>query len=725
MKSERQLVMKHHDTTALRFGGGFEGRRQALRLLAGQAVIAPLGTNLADLFAEEPKFSAYNRFPRMVQEFFVAQARRASREHAKRLLSLRSKSDAESYVRSAQKRCRRSFGPTPAKTPLNPRVTGIVERDHYTIEKVIFESRPGFPVTANLYLPRGIEKPIPGVVGTCGHSTNGKASEFYQAFSQGLAKLGYACLIFDPIGQGERLQYPNEELKSTIGVGVREHLYAGNQQFLIGEFFGNWRAWDGIRALDYLLSRPEIDPDHVGVTGNSGGGTMTTWLCGLEPRFSMAAPSCFVSSFRRNLENELPQDTEQCPPNVFPLGIDHMDFLAAMAPKPVIVLAKERDYFDVRGSEETFEGLQRLYGLLGAEENVALFVGPTGHGFSLENRVAMYSWFGRACQLDTDSTGEFAGVLTTKADLKMVEEPEITIEEDATLWCAPDGQVARLDGTRTVFDFTRDQSEAMKEHRKPLTGDALKARLLDLLKIDSRAIEPSNGPPDYRNYRFLKANGYPSKHAMAYTVTTEPGIHAIVYRLTEERWHSRPPKKGKRAILYVAHLSSDKELRDEPLVREVMKAEPGTPFFTCDVRGIGESRPATSQPDSFHDPYGSDYFYAIHSIMLGRPYLGQKTYDVLRVLSWLASVGHTEVHLVGLAWGALPAAFAAVLSDTVKQVTLKRALTSYTEVAESEHYDWPLSTLVPGILESLDLPDCYAELASKGLEQIEPRGANG
>src|SRR5690606_5435135 len=107
---------------------------------------------------------------------------------------------------------RQCFGPEPKRTPLNPRTTGIVEREDYTIEKIIFESRPNFPVTANLYLPKNITTPRPGVVGTCGHSTNGKAAEAYQSFAQGLAKLGYVCLIFDPIGQGERLQYVKDDL---------------------------------------------------------------------------------------------------------------------------------------------------------------------------------------------------------------------------------------------------------------------------------------------------------------------------------------------------------------------------------------------------------------------------------------------------------------------------------------------------------------------------------
>ncbi len=301
-----------------------------------------------------------NRFPRMVQEHFVERVRTAERAGLKAQAALKTRADAEAYVQEVRKKIQRCFGPFPAKTPLNPRVTGTVERDAYKIDKVIFESRPQFLVTANLYVPIGKKFPLPGVVGSCGHSLNGKAAEAYQSFAQGLARMGYVVLIFDPIGQGERLQYGHLSEKKRPRPGVGEHLHGGNQQFVIGEFFGSWRAWDGIRALDYLLSRPEVDPKHVGITGNSGGGTMTTWLCGVEQRWTMAAPGCFVTTFRRNLENELPADTEQCPPHALALRLDHDDFLAALAPKPVILLAKERDFFDVRGAEEAYSRLRRL-----------------------------------------------------------------------------------------------------------------------------------------------------------------------------------------------------------------------------------------------------------------------------------------------------------------------------------------------------------------------------
>ena len=188
---------------------------------------------------------------------------------------------------------------------------------------------------------------------------------------------------------------------------------------------------------------------------------------------------------------------------------------------------------------------------------------------------------------------------------------------------------------------------------------------------------------------------------------------------------SRPARGQRRAILYGSHQSSEAELRSEPLVKELIEAEPDSAFFTCDVRGIGESQPDTCNENSYVSAYGSDYFYAIHSIMLGQPYPGQRTRDILRVLQWLKSHGHDEVHLVAKGWGTIPATFAAVLSDQVKQVTLKNALTSYSDIAESETYSWPLSALVPNILESFDLPDCYKALKKRNLKQLDPWGPNG
>lgn len=651
--------------------------------------------------SDSPALEPLNRLPRMMQEYFVAQAREAEERGLLVKEALRTAADAEAYVRAVREKVRLCFGPLPEKTPLNPRVTGVLERDAYRIEKVIFESRPGFLVTGNLYVPKGGRFPRPAVVGSCGHNDNAKAAEAYQAFSQGLARQGYVVLTIDPIGQAERMQYVDENLRPRRGGGDREHLYAGNQQFLVDEFFGTWRAWDAMCAIDYLLTRDEVDPKYVGITGTSGGGTVTAWVCALEPRLTMAAPSCFITTFSRMLENELTADTERHPPRALALALDHDDFLAAMAPKPIVILAQELDHYDVRGSMEAYRRLKRLYQLLGAEENISLHVGPGHHGFNQDHREAMYRWFNRVTGISDATT-----------------EPELVLEEEDTLRCTPQGQVAGL-GSKTIYSFTREKAEALAARRRPLRGESLRSAVIDVLRL-----KPQTEVPEYRVLRPLRERRYPKPHATTYLVETEPGVQAVVYRLYDELHHARPPRGPKRAMLYVSHQSSDAELREEPLVREVLDAEPDAPLFTCDVRGVGDSRPDTNFGgwDTFLGARGTDYFYAIHALMLDRPYVGRRTHDLLRVLDWLGGFDHTEVHLVATGWGALPAAFAAMLHDQVTQVTLKHALTSYTDIATSESYVWPLSSFLPGALEQFDLPDCYEELQTKQLRLLDPWG---
>jgi dienelactone hydrolase len=681
-------------------------RRRMLQALSvggvGAALAGPFPTYAmqAGRAAAPSPLVPLNRFPRMVQEFFVARENEVHQQRLKRLAELTTRADAEAYVQTVRGKIRQSFGPYPEKTPLNPRVTKVVERDAYKIENVLFESRPGFLVSANLYVPKGRRFPLPGVVASCGHSANGKAIDTYQSFCQGLARLGYVVLIFDPIGQGERQQYVDSNWKPMRGTGTGEHNYTGNQQVLVDEHFCMWRAWDGIRALDYLMSREEVDVRHLGITGNSGGGTMTTWLCGVEQRWTMAAPSCFVTEFRRNMENELGADAEQCPPKALALGLDHEDFLAALAPKPVIILAKEKDYFDARGNEAAYHRLKRLYRLLGAEDNVAYFVGPTYHGYSQENREAMYRWFNRCTGISDART-----------------EPKLVMEAEETLRCTPHGQVAEL-RSKPIYSFTQEKSRSLAARRLDLDGAALPRTVAEALRLPQRT-----GAPEFRILRPLPDRNYPLRHALPYMVETDPGVHAIVYRLTREPLLSRPPRDTNKAILYVSHESADEELRSERLVRDLIAAEPEAAFYACDVRGVGDSEPQTTSLNN-RGEYSTDYFYSSHAIMLDYPYIGQRTFDVLRVLDWLNAWGYGQIHLAARGYGALPSTFAALLSTHVIQVTLKNALSSYAEVAEAKDYRWPLSAFPAGVLTSFDLPDCYRELKKKNLKLLEPWGAN-
>lgn len=655
--------------------------------LLGRAAAAPAAVTAKARAGEA--LVPLNRFPRMVHEYFVGRLREIEQAANRRRAGLLTKEAADAYVRDVRARIQESFGPWPEKTPLNPKITGVIERDVYRIEKIIFESRPQFLVTANLYLPK-MPGPRPAVIGSCGHADNGKAYPAYQSFSQGLARQGYAVLIFDPIGQGERSQYVAPDGRDQLRVGSTQHIRLGKQQLLTGEFFGAWRAWDAIRAIDYLLTRPEVDPAHIGMTGNSGGGTMTTWLCGLDRRLTMAAPGCFVTTFRRNLENEIGADDEQYPPRILAGGLDESDFFAAFAPNPVILLGQAKDNFDQRGLAETFGRVQALYRRFNAEQNAALLINDDYHGYSQPLREAMYAFFNR--------------VTKTPAGPK---EPALTLEDDKTLWCTPDGQVARL-GSRTVWSFTREIAQRQRAARPPLSGAALERAVIEALKLP-----PRFGPPEFRILPQMNSRGYPKKFANSFAVETEPGIFALVYQLSDAMVLSQPAKSERPAVLYVAHQSTDAELREEPLLREIMQLERDAAIYGCDVRGVGDSQPITFVPG-----LGGDYCYTMHSVMLDYPYAGQKTHDLLRVLEWLGQWGHREVHVVAKGWGTVPATFAALLAKNVTRVTLKHALTSFSDIAGSEDYKWPVSAFVPGCLKTFDLPDCYAALAAKQLRRV-------
>ena len=221
-----------------------------------------------------------------------------------------------------------AVGGLPAsKTPLNPRITGAFVRDGYRVENIVFESLPGFRVTANLYIPTATNPPFPAILGVAGHSTNGKASATYQHAWIGFAKRGYAVLAFDPPGQGERLETLDPAtLKSRAGVGTSEHTQAGLQCLLTGTTIARYFVHDGVRAFDYLASRPEIDIRRVAVAGNSGGGTQAAYLAAMEPRLAAAVSSCYMTRWRELWSGPGPQDAEQIMPGMVASGIDFADF---------------------------------------------------------------------------------------------------------------------------------------------------------------------------------------------------------------------------------------------------------------------------------------------------------------------------------------------------------------------------------------------------------------
>ncbi len=625
----------------------------------------------------------------MLQAYYRQQLLPFFAQRKERLKQLKNRDDALAYAAEVKNKIKKSFGPFPEKTPLNARTVGVVEYENHIVEKVIYESRPDFPVSALLYLPRDIKGKIPAVLGVCGHSANGKCEGAYQSFCLGLVKKGFAVLIYDPVSQGERHQFDAvPEGKSIAGSCTQVHNMLGKELRLCGEFFGSWRVWDGIRGIDYLCSRPEVDISVLGVTGNSGGGTTSSYINALDDRITMAAPGCYITTFMHNFNNELPCDSEQIPPGIIATGCDMSDFLIAQAPRPSVILAKTNDFFDPRGAVEAYEDAKAVYSLLGAENDIQLKISEGNHGFCQSNREKMYELFCSCAGIEYDG-----------------KEPEHEIRPDEELYCAPTGNTSKIENARVVADFIKEKAALLKAGRK-IPGD-LKSALADVLKISV-----DNKVPEYN---ILRRNPCTEKYIYSqFSLITEEGINCIMNYATEKGCFFHLPKVDS-AILYISHLDARREV--ETGISEI---EINDPLFALDVRGTGDSTPMTcNRGNDYFNPYQADYFYAAHSIMLDKTYLGGKVKDALAAINLLKANGTKDIKLVGRGMGAIIAAFASALSEKVDTVTLINAPISYQQMIEDVMTYWPLSHMPPGMLEVCDLPDIYQALESKSLKLID------
>lgn len=273
------------------------------------------------------------------------------------------------------------------KSDLNSRITGTIERETYKVEKVLFESQPGFFVTAGLFIPNIRQHPAPAVIYCAGHTELGFRSETYQHVILNLVEKGFIVFAFDPLGQGERLQYTDPETgKSVIGGPTTEHSYAGIQTLLTGASLTDYFIWDGIRAIDYLESRPEVDMKRIGITGRSGGGTQAAMIAACDERIYAVAPENYITSFKRLLQSIGPQDAEQNPWRAIVNGIDHPDFLHLHAPKPALILTTTHDFFSIQGARETYAEARASFIALGKPDNLQMVEDIGGHQSTRKNR---------------------------------------------------------------------------------------------------------------------------------------------------------------------------------------------------------------------------------------------------------------------------------------------------------------------------------------------------
>ena len=625
-------------------------------------------------------------YPSVLQESLIRRLRELSRQRDQRLDGINTRAGAQAYVAGVRRRIRRCFGPLPKRTPLNVRITREDEREGYTRRNIIFESRPGYMVTACMYVPAGQGK-APVVLAICGHSHQGKGRDIYQSLCIGLVKQGYLVLMTDPVSQGERWQHPGEVSgKTWTGKSsVCEHNAIGKTQSLVGEFFGTWRVWDNMRGLDVLLDHPRADKSRVGVTGCSGGGTLSSYMFALDDRINMAAPCCYITTFLNNLENSLPCDAEQMIPGMLASGLEMGDLLLARAPLPVCVLAEEYDFFDVRGAREFYRQARRLYSLLGKPGNIKLAVGGGGHNYSRPMREAMYSFFNK-------QTG-----IASKADedrIGIVPEPEQNT-------CAAGGDVNAA-GSRPAWEFTAAKARELAATRPRLSKQSAADRLRKVLRLPAR-----KAICHYRNSQPLVHSNEKPGAALGlethYVVETGDAL-AVICRflplsVLDSCFNLAPPRDVELFIPGRSALDEVDVLAGTVMGKRLDEA------WLVEPRGLGNTMPKSLSNHAFDASYGMDYMIATTYEMLDGQLMGMRVHDVLCVLDLLAARGARRITLTGRGLGAIIAAFAGALHGNVAKVNVIDPPPSYFDMTQKPLTAEGAQYMVRGILKYFDWTD--------------------
>ncbi|MEO8128583.1 MAG: acetylxylan esterase [Bryobacteraceae bacterium] len=648
-------------------------RRQVLFALGGAAALRA---------QERYPGVNYREYARVLPDFLAKLANEAYHRRNQALAQLTSAASIKQRQQWARDTFWKLTGGIPEKTPLNTRTTGSFERSGYRVDKLVYESQPGFHVAANLYIPTTGKPPYPAVLFQMGHAPNGKASPTYQRCCQGLVQLGYVVLGFDPMGQGERIYYPDASgIQTRLPSADEEHSLAGRQMLLTGDSATRMQTWDAVRSLDVLASHPQVDPSRIATSGQSGGATLSMFLVAVDDRIA-ASVVCSGNTENVACRDFIPpgstDDAEQDFPGSAPLGWDRWDLFYPFAPKPMLITVSDKDFFGTYSPNyltsgwEEFQKLKKVYDVMGHGDRLAWGDTPLPHGLSYDTRLLMYDWFGRWLK------GGGAGIK---------EEPPTRLEPDETLWVSPKGSMVR------GFRGETPHSLAVKRPVRRAAG-----AVGDLLGV----VKPGRGV----NAALLKR--VPSREAdiEALDIPSEAGVFLPAWRFRPKRIDPSKPM----LVLLEPQGRLSRWHEDELYLT---LAGMGYPVCVPDLRGVGDLTPAMGRGAARHArDHNNEEEYAWSSLILGRPLLGQRVTDVLAVLQAVHEPG-TRLCLAAQGKMTVPALYAAMMNSDVSSLYLSGGLASFRSLVETEQYDYPFANFVPGIAGFMDLPEIIRSLAPR------------
>jgi len=626
----------------------------------------------------------------------------------KKIAALKTKSDWQERQKLVKNILKDIIGPFPKKESLNPEITGIIQKEGYRIEKIIYEPVPGYYEAGCLYIPDNLKGKAPAILNVIGHDQIAYKEQYYQVIITNLVKKGMIVFVIDPLGQGEHVQYYDTALKfSAVGYSVVEHSYFGNVCFLSGTPSAKYFAWDGIRAIDYLLTRKEVDPENIGVTGFSGGGTVTAYVAAFDDRVKVAVPCSWPTAYQKLLETKGAQDAETILINGLPKSITFEDLIEVRAPKPVLMSFNSRDeYLALQGARDALREGKKIYTAYGKEENIQLVEDDTKHLLTPKIRLTIYAFFQKHFNLPGNPAEE-------KTDLPTAKDLVVT----------PTGQIATSKGGKMIFDLNKEYSSKLIDNLEQLRKNI--AGHISNVKIKAKEISGYRAPvPDadgpFINGRYQR-DGYTVELDAIAGESSKYEIPVLLFK----------PDDGSKKRPAVIYLHSNGKITDAAPGGEIEKlVMMGYVVAAADVLGCGEIK----------NTVASEYAEANTAVYIGRSMVAIQAGDVVRVANYLKTQGDVDPQKIGaVAYNemCIPLIHAAAFDPSIKNISLIGSLISYQSVVNNKFYKIGI-TPIPGhdywhpvevdfkwgvasALTAYDLPDLIGAVAPRKVTMVNTK----
>lgn len=610
--------------------------------------------------------------------------------------ALSSLSDWQQRQQNLRKIFEEIVGPFPQRTPLNAKITGKFDKGDYRIENILYESQPGFYVSSSLFIPAKLKGKAPVIIFCSGHSNEGYRVKAYQQMYTNLVKKGFVVFAFDPVAQGERLEYA--DAAADVGSPTTGHSYPGAQAFIAGSSQAMHMIWDGIRAIDYVVTRKEVDPSRIGITGRSGGGTQSAYIAAIDERVYAAAPESYITSFSRLMNTIGPQDAEQNFTHEIARGIDHADFLTVRAPKPTLVIAPTRDFFSIQGAREAVKEASAAFKAYGKEENLGIAEDDEGHASTEKNRMAMYAFFQKHLKNPGSNTDIPIEPLTRELQVTATGQVHTSIKN-----------------AETIFTLTRRQAMEREERLNASRKDL--AKHLPSIVAAAKELSGYQAPGNANEPAFAGRTRKPGGYVMEKYFIKGYGDYTIPYVLMI------PDKPNNKALLYLHSAGKAAAAGEGGEIESFVQQ--GFTVLAPDLLGIGETGAGDFRGDAFIKGISYNIWFA--SILVNRSIVGLRAGDVVRLAQTLKNnTAITDVYALADNELSPVLLHAAAFDQTISRVALVSPYSSYHSMVSNRFYNARyVYSSVAGALKAYDLPDLAASLAPRKLSIVNVKDGEG